>query len=576
MSEDDGEGDDLETEESFGVLRPLATRRSMPSGFSKSVRARTGARTETTAEGESTANETQQELQESRPWSSPAPWPSLRDSLDDLLVSLRQHFARQRAEADQSQADVTANTGIVEMQNGKVNKLWNVQPMGSRKRFVSFMSQRFEETSDKPKAPSMEEKRADKTLNYEYETAEMKLLIDEARRAEWSKYIKYSAAVPLEKEQAEHLVKQRHAVIPSKWVDVDKMAHKAHEPDYIPKIKSRLVSCGNFEDQGSLGTDAPTSDMETHHIVAAWAASHGLQLNSADIASAYFQATSLDRVVIMKQPRSGLPDMDPSVMLLVRVPVYGLCDSGRGFWKCLDGEAKDVGFVASEIFPAFYFLRSQKNEMETEAVAVLTTHVDDLLFAYPPEGESVVEGLLGKFDMGTRESKEFRHGGNAFEQTESAIRINVSDNTRRIRPINIPNGRRNDDVLTRNEETQLRSVVGSLSWVARQGRPQLLFLVPRLQSEVKGATVQVLRDANKAVQIAHAGLDDIYLNFPCRLMKWSQVGVLSVSDASFANEPGMKSQQGRCRFLVPVHQLKSPDCCEFDVYPVSFSSTTIK
>lgn len=176
--EDDGEGDDLETEESFGVLRPLATRRSMPSGFSKSVR----ARTETTAEGESTANETQQELQEFRPWSYPAAY-----SLDDLLVSLRQHFARQRAEADQSQADVTANTGIVEMQNGKVNKLWNVQPMGSRKRFVSFMAHRFEETSDKPKAPSVEEKRADKTLNYEYETAEIKLLIDEARRAEWSK-----------------------------------------------------------------------------------------------------------------------------------------------------------------------------------------------------------------------------------------------------------------------------------------------------------------------------------------------------------------------------------------------------
>ena len=207
--------------------------------------------------------------------------------------------------------------------------------MGSRKRFVSFMSQRFEEsTPSKEEEPEEEQqKTAEKTLNYEYEDSTMKQLIDEACRSEWNKYIRYSAAVPLDSEQAELLIREGHTVTPNRWVDVDKMSHKSHEPDYVPKIKSRLVSCGNYEDQGSLRTDAPTSDIETHHIVAAWAASHGLTLHSADITSAYFQATPLDRVVIMRQPRSGLPDMDPSVMLLVRVPVYGLCDSGRGFCK---------------------------------------------------------------------------------------------------------------------------------------------------------------------------------------------------------------------------------------------------
>ena len=161
----------------------------------------------------------------------------------------------------------------------------------------------------------------------------MRNLIDEARAAEGGKYICYSAAVPLSKEDADALIRQGHTVIPSKWVVVDKAAHKSHERHYQPKVKSRLVSCGNFEDQGSLRLDAPTSDMETHHVVAAWSASHGLQLHSADITSAYFQATPLDRVVLMRQPRAGLPGVDPSVVLLVRAPVYGLCDSGRGFWK---------------------------------------------------------------------------------------------------------------------------------------------------------------------------------------------------------------------------------------------------
>ena len=36
--------------------------------------------------------------------------------------------------------------------------------------------------------------------------------------------------------------------IPSKWVDTIKNVHEKHKPDYVPEFKSRLVSCGNFED----------------------------------------------------------------------------------------------------------------------------------------------------------------------------------------------------------------------------------------------------------------------------------------------------------------------------------------
>ena len=66
--------------------------------------------------------------------------------------------------------------------------------------------------------------------------------------------------------------------------------------------------------------------------------------------------------------------------MLVRVLIYGLCDSGRGFWKRLDGEAKTTGFVASQVFPAFYFYNiSEEEDPETgvlmKTVAVMATHV---------------------------------------------------------------------------------------------------------------------------------------------------------------------------------------------------------
>lgn len=53
------------------------------------------------------------------------------------------------------------------------------------------------------------------------------------------------------------------------------------------KVKSRLVGCGNFEDRIGLRWDAPTSDLETHHVVAAWAAAHKVPIKSIDITSAF-------------------------------------------------------------------------------------------------------------------------------------------------------------------------------------------------------------------------------------------------------------------------------------------------
>lgn len=279
--------------------------------------------------------------------------------------------------------------------------------------------------------------------------------------------------------------------------------------------------------------------------------------------------------------------MPEGVLLLVRVPVYGLCDSGRGFWKRLRRDAKSVGFHPSMVFQAFYFLKAPLNENKVEGesgkektpqktIAVLTTHVDDLLYSFLPEGKRYMDELLSRFDVGTQETGTFRYCGKQVTTSPTGITIDVRDNSRKIKPIKLDPDRQNIDPLKPHEVSQLRSVVGSLSWIARQARPDILFMVSRLQSEVKGATVQTAKEANRVVDLTLAGMESITLNFPYGLLEWDTMGILSVSDASFANETGMKSQQGRCHFLTPSTQLKRPDDGEFTVYPLSFSSTTIK
>ena len=99
-----------------------------------------------------------------------------------------------------------------------------------------------------------------------------------------------------------------------------------------------------------------------------------------------------------------------------------------------------------------------------------------------------MDQLLGKFDIGFQESETFRYCGTQFATTTDGT-VDVSDNTLKIKPITIEQGRPNSEALQPHELSQLRSVVGSLSWIARQARPDLLYVVSKLQSEVSKACI---------------------------------------------------------------------------------------
>ena len=247
----------------------------------------------------------------------------------------------------------------------------------------------------------------------------------------------------------------------------------------------------------------------------------------------------------MRQPRGGIPGVDDGVVYLVRVPIYGLTGSGRGFWLRLDGDAKKEGTKASQFFPGLYFLPGS----DGDACALMCTHVDDLLYCYLPQGKEVIERFLNKFNIGSTEVNDFRYCGKQFSRSgDGDIFVDTVDNTRKIKPIPIYAGHSGNEKISGDDITRLRSVTGSLAWVvARQTRPDLAYRVSRLQSSIKNATVSTLCDANAVVQLAHKG-DQVRLRFPCGHLKWDEVGLITITDASFSNEQNYRSQQGRFHF----------------------------
>ena len=124
-----------------------------------------------------------------------------------------------------------------------------------------------------------------------------------------------------------------------------------------------------------------------------------------------------------------------------------------------------------------------------------------------------------------------------------------------------PKGRKQTNLARDHEIAQLRSVVGSLAWVARQCRPQLSYGVNKLQSACATATLDDLRFANKLLKEDKES-SEYGLFFKCGFFTWNKMEMLTITDG----------QKGRMTLLT------GPDSFDkngMGVHLIGYSSTII-
>ena len=80
--------------------------------------------------------------------------------------------------------------------------------------------------------------------------------------------------------------------------------------------------------------------------------------------------------------------------------------------------------------------------------------------------------------------------------------MTAQDNTEKIKPVAYDRKKANTMLCNPEEITQLRSVIASLAWVARQVRLDLSSRVSKLQSMIKGATIKTCKEVNKTLDYA--------------------------------------------------------------------------
>ena len=93
-----------------------------------------------------------------------------------------------------------------------------------------------------------------------------------------------------------------------------------------------------------------------------------------DLESAHSTGERMSRVLLLRQPRSGLPGLKPDDRLLASVPVCGTQDAGRGFWKKFRRTLIAGGVRENRVLPAVHTVT-----VEDQLRGIVATHVDDPL-----------------------------------------------------------------------------------------------------------------------------------------------------------------------------------------------------
>ena len=378
-----------------------------------------------------------------------------------------------------------------------------------------------------------------------------------ARIKEWQNWIKYSDVKEISKEELQELKKQNESlrVIPTRWVDVNKA-----EPHEEPVYKGRLVVRGDLEDPELMRTDSPTGSAAMLNTVFCLSAARDSDIKTGDISAAFLQGSQLDRILVLSAPRGGIPDEDGNYsqeerFFLVSSTVYGTKDAPRGWFKVLDKTVKEEGLKPIPYEPASYTLVGPHGELQ----GMLVIHVDDMIWTGGDAINAVMDRVCQRFKFGKLETNRFRFCGREVSKTPDGVSITCPNLTDRVKPIYLKAEDRKNPTKPVTEEIrgQLRSIIGSLAWLARVCRPDLAYAVCRMQSTVHCAVMDDVRYANTIVKFAQRTKDK-GLFYPSKCFEFENLMLVAVQDASHAadfdvsssgNKMGHRSQSGRILFL---------------------------
>eukprot|EP00435_Cladocopium_sp_Y103_P018919 s1103_g4.t1 len=367
------------------------------------------------------------------------------------------------------------------------------------------------------------------------------------------------------------------AIMRCRWLLTWKSASPDDKPEDVSdgkRAKARLIVVG-YEDPGVgvVQNDSPTLSKDGRQLVVQQVSSHGWQLISFDVATAFLQGEGDGRLLGL-HPTPELTEalgLEPGDQCQLVGSAYGRVDAPF-LWFCKFRDALlEEGFKQCPFDPCVFVLSSIDKSGKHKVHGSLGIHVDDGIGGGDQKFMEVLERVRKRFSFGSFEKGSFVFTGIRFRQwDDGSVEYDQIEYIDKISPIEIPKYRRagSDSPLTPGEVTQLRSLIGALQYAAVHTRPDIAAKVGEIQSRVTKATVSDLVFANKVLHEAKS--------HPVTLMTLpitpDQVTFCAFSDASFLSGKEKYAHQGGLIFVTTPELLDNQRAV---VAPVAWMSKKI-
>jgi transposase InsO family protein len=293
--------------------------------------------------------------------------------------------------------------------------------------------------------------------------------------------------------------------IQSKWT----YRVKLNADGTVNKLKARLVAKGYTQEEGKdfNETYAPVAKFTTIRTMLAIAAAKNMNVNQADIKTAYLNA-QIEEEIYMEQPE-GYEVKGPQGQKLVcklSKSIYGLKQAGRNWNKTLDKWLKENGFTQSKIDPCLYTLQSK------EGYIAMAIYVDDLLTIdnNPHMLSKIMKMLNDKFKISQLGKAKWLLGmeitrtpQGIFLNQEKYIndllkQYNMQDANSAKTPMIKPTPDNNNEKPVNQENFQ--KLVGHLIYLAVGTRPDIAYAVVKLSQQMHNPTQQDFINAKRILR----------------------------------------------------------------------------
>ena len=327
--------------------------------------------------------------------------------------------------------------------------------------------------------------------------------------------------------------------------------------DGTTKAKARAVLLG-YQDPAyeHRQTTSPVMTRQTRQLLLQASANKQWKVYKGDVSGAFLQGREYpDELYCIPCPEicraMGLPE---GSITKVRRACYGLVDAPLEWYRTVAEFLESLGFQRLWSDACAWVWRPN-NELR----GMISGHVDDFLFAGredDAEWQAIIARIKEKFKWGDWDSGQFVQCGVLIVQDEEGFTLSQERYISELREIGMSSQRKRATTAgtTEKERSQLRALLGAVSWYAQQTGPQVSAAVGLLLSEVNHSTVQTIHRANKLLeQVRARKKQSLRIH---RFPEDEELGVFGWVDAASQNRIDGGSTQGLVMGLAPMSLLR--------------------